>query len=347
MPADEAPARKRYEPVPATLIGGFLGSGKTTLLNRILAGEHGRRVAVLVNDFGDVSIDAELIEAADETSVTLTNGCICCSIKDDLLGAVQRLLRREPPPEQLVVELSGIADPGSVLRTFALMERRWPLFVDGVVLVVDSEQFPEPDEPHFTLAREQLVLADVVLLNKLDLVTAARVAELRSKIVEWVPTARVVETVRAEVPLELLLGLGPELTRDLEEHPSAPLVSATPHGFSTFTYRSSALLSLAKLRAACTELPSAVFRAKGFVYLDARPDHRTRLQIVGRRARIDLGEPWAGRKPETVLVFIGGAAGFDPASLAASFAACGADPGTRPSLLGAAVEWLRGKLLER
>lgn len=340
----------RHVPVPVTLIAGFLGSGKTTFLNRVLAGEHGKRVAVLVNDFGDVSIDRDLVLSADETSITLTNGCICCSIRDDLVTAVRDLLRREPPPEHMVVELSGIADPGSVLRSFALMEKRWPLYVDGVIALVDAEHFPEEGEPHYLLAREQLVLADVVLLNKADLVSRARLAELRSRIVGWVPTARVVETVLAEVPLALCLGFGadPEHARAAGPASEPSAASGDSHGFSTYTYRSASMLSLAALRATCTELPAGVFRAKGFVYLDARPEHRTVLQIVGRRARIELGEPWGERTPETVIVFIGAREGFDREGLRAAFDACAAPrAASGRAKISGAVDWIRTRFRAR
>ncbi len=327
-----------FPPVPVTLIAGFLGSGKTTLLNRLLGGDHGRRIAVLVNDFGDVSIDAALVESADETTITLANGCICCSIASDLIGAVRDLLRRDPPPEQLVVEMSGIADPGSVLRTFTVMEKTWPLHIDAVIALVDAEYFPNPGEQHYTLAREQLVLANVVLINKTDLVGPGAVRELRARIQSYVPTARILESVQAEVPLELLLGAASERTAlNTEKAPAA----VDFHGFQTVTYRDG-MMSLEKLREATTELPSNVFRAKGIVYLDAKPEHRVVLQVVGRRARVSLGSEWADAAPETVIVFVGPSGAMNEVEIRQRFDACRSSP--RSKLLqpfAAAVEWMR------
>lgn len=327
-----------------TLLSGFLGAGKTTLLNRILRAEHGRRVAVLVNDFGDVSIDAELVVGVEDGAVTLQNGCICCTIRDDLTVAVRDLLRRPEPPEQIVVEMSGISEPRNVLFSFRVMEQRWPLGLDGVVAVVDAENFPDPGDPHYLLAREQIAVADVVLLNKVDLVDAARLAALRERLIRYVPSARLLSARDADAPLELVIGVGSRATQPLLEPERAGEEHAEhAQAFSTFTYRSERPLALDKLREVCVELPPAVFRAKGFVQLDARPKHRTLLQIVGRRATLKLGEPWPDDAPrQTTIVFVGERGGLDGPALVAAFDACAAGAGarlTRP--LRDAAEWLR------
>ena len=323
--------------VPFTLLSGFLGSGKTTLPNRILKEDHGERIAVMVNDFGDVNIDASLIVESSATRVTLENGCICCTIRDDLMNSVQELLKLPEPPDRVVVEMSGIAEPGAVLRTFALMEKSWPLHLDGVVAVVDAEHFPAEGEPHHVLAREQMALADLVVVNKVDLVTAAERERLFAELARWVPHARIVPASYAEVPLEVVLGIG-RAAGDADE--AAP---HAPHGFSTFTFRESAPLALDKLRTVFTELPPTVYRAKGFVQLADKPEARAVLQVVGRRARLSLGEPWReGEARESVIVLIGEEGAMDPSELSATLRSTLADSAVRSPLLGA-IEWIRSR----
>ncbi len=326
-------------PCSVTLLAGFLGAGKTTLLNRILRAEHGLRVAVLVNDFGDVSIDSELVVGVEDGAISLANGCICCTIRDDLARAVQDLLRRPDPPQQIVVETSGIAEPGAVLFSFRVMEQRWPLSIDAVVAIVDSEYFPDPSHRHFLLAREQVAVADVVLLNKLDLVDAPRLEALRRRLREYVPGARVVECRHAEAPLELLIGVGSRATQPLLE-PGGSGAPSHDHAraFTTFTYRTSQPLSLERLRETCTELPPSVFRAKGIIDLDARPSHQALLQVVGRRATVSLGPEWGDKTRGSTIVFVGDQGGIDTATLGQLFDACAARP---ISTLFGVTHWLR------
>jgi G3E family GTPase len=325
-------------PASVSLLSGFLGAGKTTLLNRILAADHGLKVAVLVNDFGDVSIDAELVVGVEDGAITLSNGCVCCTIKDELTTAVRDLLRRPDPPDHVVVEMSGVSEPRSVLQSFRLMEQKWPLSIDAVLAVVDAEHFPDPGARHYLLAREQIAVADVVLLNKVDRVSSAELAALRRRLADYVPGARLIESSHAQAPLELLIGVGSRATQALlEPEGDRPAID---HGFSTFTYRSEAALSLERLRETCIELPPSVFRAKGIVFLAERPEHRMLLQVVGRRATLGLADPWGERRPATTIVVVGDSEGVDEAAVTGCFDACRA---RGPGVVGfrGAAEWLR------
>ena len=120
-------------PIPVTIVAGFLGAGKTTLLNHILSAEHGRRIGVLVNDFGSINVDAELIHEVEEGMMTLANGCVCCSIRTDLIQAVLQLAERDDPPEHILIESSGVADPAGVYEAFLQQEIRNSVLVDGVI----------------------------------------------------------------------------------------------------------------------------------------------------------------------------------------------------------------------
>ncbi len=160
-------------PVPVTIISGFLGAGKTTLLNRILTGDHGLRIAALVNDFGSINIDAELIEQRDGDVVSLANGCICCSLSDGLLTSVVRLLRRPVPPQYIVIETSGVSDPLAVAHTFADPDLQPYALLDGIVTLADAELALTLDGEMAELARQQIRAADATIITRYSLTPGA------------------------------------------------------------------------------------------------------------------------------------------------------------------------------
>ncbi len=174
--------------IPITIITGFLGAGKTTLLNRLLRAEHGLRLAVLVNDFGSVNIDAQLIIGIEGETISLKNGCICCTIRDDLREAVLRLLAREDAPDAIVIETSGVSDPYAVAATFTLSaDLRERTQVDCIVALVDAEQVTDLSGELFGLAVDLVSAADLVVLNKLDLVSERQRENARGWVMGFAP----------------------------------------------------------------------------------------------------------------------------------------------------------------
>ncbi|WP_127946630.1 CobW family GTP-binding protein [Rhodococcus spongiicola] len=279
---------------PLTIITGFLGAGKTTLLNRLLGGDHGLRAAVLVNDFGSINIDADLVVGVADDMISLANGCVCCEIRDDLLGAVERLVNCATPPEHIILEASGVADPASIWATFAGSQRPDWVRLDGVTCVVDTEQiFEHLDEAPdlLMLKARQIGFADLVVLNKVDLAGPATAAWVRQWINTMMDRVRTVEAVRADVPLEILLGIRCEGREPSFEQPHSleqpqPQLSHREQ-FQTWTFRTDRLFDPRSLQEMIRrDLPGEVYRCKGFVRVAGDTPQPMLLQSVGRRSEL-------------------------------------------------------------
>lgn len=262
--------------LPVTVLGGYLGAGKTTLVNALLRRAGGRRIAVLVNDFGALPIDADLIEGRDGDVLTIAGGCICCSYGSDLVGALLDLAARGPAPAHLVIETSGVALPGAVAQTLGLIPG---LDLDGIVVLADAETLPARAADRYladTITR-QIDAADLLLLTKGDLLSAAERAERRSWMLTRWPDARIVEAVRGDVPAELVLGLG-RGDRPLDP---AGVHRLPDYATTTLSLQGPVADAAAFARRLATASP-ALLRAKGLV--TGISGTRFVVQVVGRRA---------------------------------------------------------------
>ena len=286
------------ERVPVTVLAGFLGSGKTTLLNRILGGGHGLRVAVFVNDFGSIDVDSRLVAHRDANVIALDNGCICCTIGADLVTQLTTLVEGPVCPEHVLIECSGVSDPGRLVVALREPHLRRLARVDGVVTLVDSATIDEIPPAALELARRQLSSADVIVFNKVDLVSRERLQHVRRRFTY--PSARLVEAKYADVPLEVVLGIGGSDAKARQNH----AVHDHSAAFATWTWTASEPLAYDAVRSALASLPASVFRAKGFLYLAEMPEQRFVAHVVGRRVDVRTLGPWNGSEPLTEIVFL-------------------------------------------
>ncbi len=335
--------------VPVTVVTGFLGAGKTTLIRHLLANAGGRRLALIINEFGDVGVDGVLVRGCndeacpEEDVVELANGCICCTVADDFIPTMEALLSRPQPPEHVIIETSGLALPKPLVKAFQWPAIRNRATVDGVVALVDADAVAagrfatdeaalaaaraadpslDHDSPLEELYEDQLLCADMVLLNKADLVDAAALSDVEAGVARGVRAGvKIVRTTRGEIGPDALLGLGARAEDDVDARPSHHDAEEDHDhdDFDSFVVSAGeardpdALLQAASAAIAAHD----ILRIKGFVAVRGRPA-RLLLQAVGPRVQSHFDRPWTPGEPRATELVVIGQTGFDRAAIEAT-----------------------------
>lgn len=332
--------------IPATVVTGFLGAGKTTLVRHVLENANGRRIAIIVNEFGSLGIDGDLLKScgiagcSEEDIVELANGCICCTVADDFLPTMQALLDRDDPPEHVLIETSGLALPKPLIKAFDWPTIRSRMTVDGVIAVVDGpaaaagrfaddpeaiarQRAEDPsidhDNPLAEVYEDQLMAADLIVVNKADLIDEAGIEALKADIATVVPRAvKVVPAREGRVDPAVLLGLGAAAEDDLAARPSHHDDEGDHEhdDFETFVVEIDEIAAPDHLVARLREVAEAhdILRVKGFVPVAGKP-MRLAVQGVGARFRHAYDRPWAADEERAGRLVVIGETGLDRAAI--------------------------------
>ena len=300
---------ENFNQLPVTLLAGFLGSGKTTLLNYILKQNHGKRIAVIENEFGEIGIDSEFVIGADEDIFEMSNGCICCSIRGDLIETLNRLLERQQKFNYILIESTGLASSGPIAQAFLIEDEiSKSLFLDGIVTLIDAKHISNNLNEQ-EVVWEQIAFANVILLNKADLVTETEMEKLEKQMHQINPTAKVCKTTNAVIDLDQILDIGGfDLKIELET------VTFNTHHHETDEAISSVSLSFPGhvdpdrlnlwLQMLLIQEGMNVFRAKGILNVEGSSE-RYLFQSVYMMFEGRFDKPWGSNSPLNKMVFIG------------------------------------------
>ena len=343
---NRALAHELHSKIPATIVTGFLGAGKTTLIRHLLENPKGRRLALIINEFGDTGIDADILNGCGDAAcraediIELANGCICCTVADDFLPAIERLLACDPLPDHIVIETSGLALPKPLVKAFDWPAIRARLTVDGVIAVVDGKAVADGrfaddparlarqrqsdpsiahDNPLEEVFQDQVLCADLIVLNKADLIDVAEQRRIAADIAALVPRAvKIVAAREGRIDSSIVLGLDAAAEDDLAARPSHHdgLIEHDHDDFDSATFEIAAIADSDAWLSRLTNIAERhdVLRIKGFVEVRGKP-MRLLVQGVGTRFQKSFDRPWRLGEPRRGRLVVIGEKGLDKASI--------------------------------
>lgn len=290
--------------LPIVIIGGFLGSGKTTLVNQLLSNADGRRLVVFVNDFGAINIDFALIETVEQDRISLKNGCVCCSLNEDLVLAVTDFSDAESPPDGIIIEASGVADPNALNSSFDLLEAAGKARIDARIYVLDADGFGSLNYEESETIIDHATASDFVLLNKTDLAIPEKLEALERLLGESAPYSSVLKTEFCSISPDLVLG---ETRSPLPDTAEREKLAGNRHhirDYQQWSTDTDLLIDRSRFEEFARRLPQYCLRAKGFVRFYDAPEELATFNLVGFRASLETLDQ-APPQIRSQLVFIG------------------------------------------
>jgi G3E family GTPase len=326
--------------IPITMITGFLGSGKSTLINRIISENKELKIGLIVNEFGDVKLESQMINKSGDEIVELSNGCMCCVVRSDLISAVRKLIDNVKDINYIIIEASGLSDPVPIAQTFLMQDLENRIRLDSIICVADCLNF-EQNSRNFEIAFAQLRFSDIILLSKTDLVDENKIEAIKRLVKEVIPEAAVLENAKT-ADLDLLIDTsqyshdeikeleieehGHEEEKEHDEHEEEHEEKHYHHKHEhvdILFFKSEKKINAIKFQKLVETLPASIIRAKGFINFDKdMPNSEMKyiLQFVGARRQFMLEDWKAEEKKQTALVFIG--KDFDTKKLESDLKAC-------------------------